>query len=155
MSLSSKIMVIKWQPLSMEKWKKGLIPKSHATNMIRTKGTSTMKQIIFTIAILAAVQRLAFADWGTGWEMPRVMRSVPSEASRWFLGGRDWTRQSLEDHLVKTHGYPVSELRRLSYSQLSWLHNEDHDRHGNDTTKFGRILSTSRVTQKSEPECPT
>ena len=72
----------------------------------------------------------------------RVARpSVPSKAfQRWKIGGRQWTRQSLENHLAATHRYSRERLRVLSFGQLVWMHDTEHDRHNGRPSQYGRLL---------------
>lgn len=60
------------------------------------------------------------------------LKSVPEKkSSRWNLGSKKWTKESLVNHLLKhdnhKNKYRKEDLEKLTLKQLWFIHDEDHE----------------------------
>lgn len=87
---------------------------------------------------------------------------IPSKASpRWTVAsGSNRSRSDMLRELTTRHRYARRSVERLTIGQMWWIHDTEHDRHGHNSTRFGRLLDgmatppPSKVV-KAAPDCPT
>tara|TARA_Y100001963_G_C6567722_1_gene347363 strand:- start:242 stop:616 length:375 start_codon:yes stop_codon:yes gene_type:complete len=60
------------------------------------------------------------------------LKSIPEKkSSKWNLGSKKWTKESLVSHLLKhdnhRNKYRKKDLEKLTLKQLWFIHDEDHE----------------------------